>query len=130
MSVYLVEAMEPRDELEPHGPIGSWFRWTERLVEPVLLVGGGSGIVPLMAMLRQRIESGATTPLHLIHVARTPDHIFYTNELYTIAQSHDDVAIDRLYTRSGLPDDSRTPGRLTLEDLPPPPTRPPRAPPQ
>lgn len=120
VSPYLVEAMEPGDELELRGPIGGWFRWTEALIEPVLLVGGGSGIVPLMAMLRQRIESGATTPFHLIYVARTPDHVFYANELYTIAQNNDDVTIDRLYTRSGLPDDARTPGRLTLEDLPAP----------
>jgi ferredoxin-NADP reductase len=120
VSPYLVEAMEPGDELQLRGPIGGWFRWTERLTEPVLLVGGGSGIVPLMAMLRQRIESRATAPFHLIYVARTPDHLFYANELYTITQSHGDVTIDRLYTRSGLPDDSRPPGRLNLDDLPAP----------
>lgn len=120
VSPYLVEAMEAGDQLQLRGPIGGWFRWTEALIEPVLLVAGGSGIVPLMAMLRQRIESGAATPFHLIYVARTPDHVFYANELYTIAQNDDAVTIDRLYTRSGLPDDARTPGRLTLEDLPAP----------
>jgi ferredoxin-NADP reductase len=120
VSPYLVEGMELGDELQLRGPIGGWFLWTERLIEPVLLVGGGSGIVPLMAMLRQRVVSGATTPFHLIYVARTPDHIFYTNELHTIGQSDNGVTIDRLYSRSGLPDDSRTPGRLTLEDVPAP----------
>jgi ferredoxin-NADP reductase len=118
VSPYLVEVMGPGDRLQLRGPIGGWFRWTEQLTEPVLLVGGGSGIVPLMAMLRQRIESKAPRPFHLIYVARTPDHIFYTNELHTIAQSHADVTIDRIYTRAGLPDDPRAPGRLTLEDLP------------
>lgn len=120
VSPYLVEVMEPGDQLQLRGPIGGWFRWTERLTEPVLLVGGGSGIAPLMAMLRQRIESGATAPFHLIYLARTPDHLFYTNELYTIMQSHSDVTIDRLYSRSGLPDDSRAPGRLNLDDFPAP----------
>jgi ferredoxin-NADP reductase len=120
VSPYLVETMEPGDKLQLRGPLGGWFRWTERLTEPVLLVGGGSGIVPLMAMLRQRIQSGAATAFHLIYMARTPDHLFYANELYTLTQSHDDVTIDQLYSRSGLPDDSRPPGRLNLNDLPAP----------
>jgi ferredoxin-NADP reductase len=124
VSPYLVQDMEPGDKLQLRGPIGGWFRWTDRLVEPVLLVGGGSGIVPLMAMLRQRIASASTAPFHLIYVARTPDHIFYANELYTIAEAHDDITIDRLYTRSGLPDDARAPGRLSLADLPSPATAP------
>jgi len=120
VSPYLVETMDPGDKLQLRGPLGGWFRWTERLTEPALLVGGGSGIVPLMAMLRQRIQSGVATPFHLIYMARTPDHLFYANELYTLMQSHAGVTIDQLYSRSGLPDDSRPPGRLNLDDLPTP----------
>lgn len=118
VSPYLVETMKPGDELQVRGPIGGWFRWNEHLSGPVLLVAGGSGIVPLMAMVRRRIESGVTSPFHLIYVARTPDHVIYTNELATIAQFHPDVIVDRLYTRAGLPDDVRAPGRLTLADVP------------
>jgi ferredoxin-NADP reductase len=120
VSPYLVQTMQPGDRMQIRGPIGGWFRWTDDLPEPVLLVGGGSGIVPLMAMVRQRVRSASTTPFHLIYVARTPDHIFYTNELFTIAQSQHDITVDRIYTRSGLPDDPRAPGRLTLADLPSP----------
>jgi ferredoxin-NADP reductase len=71
-----------------------------------------------MAMLRQRIQTGATSPFHLVYVARTPDHVFYANELHEIEHSQEKVTVDRLYTRSGLPVDTRTPGRLTLDDLP------------
>jgi ferredoxin-NADP reductase len=118
VSPYLVETMERGDELELRGPIGGWFRWTEQLIDPVLLVGGGSGIVPLMAMLRQRVRSDSTAAFHMIYTARTPDHLFYANELYTIGRDRPDVTIDRIYTRSGLPDDARPPGRLTLADFP------------
>lgn len=120
VSLYLVQSMQPGDQLQVRGPIGGWFRWTDDMAEPVLLVGGGSGVVPLMAMLRHRVQSANRAPFHLIYVARSPDHIFYTNELFTIAESHSDITVDRLYTRSGLPDDSRQPGRLTLSDLPAP----------
>jgi ferredoxin-NADP reductase len=118
VSPYLVETMAPGDELELRGPIGGWFQWTEQLTEPVLLVGGGSGIVPLMAMLRERTRVDSIAPFRLLYVARTPDHIFYANELYSIGQSHGDVVIDHLYSRAGLPDDHRAPGRLRLEDVP------------
>ncbi len=119
VSPYLVETMEPGDECEVRGPIGGWFRWTEEMAEPVLLLAGGSGIVPLMAMVRQRVRSGSTAPFHLICSARTPDHVFYTNELFALAQTTPGLRVDRLYTRSGLPDDARVPGRLRRDDVPP-----------
>lgn len=118
VSPYLVETMQPGDKLQLRGPIGGWFRWNEHLSGPVLLIAGGSGIVPLMAMLDRRIESGASTPFHLIYVTRTPDHVIYSNELATIERFHPDVTIDRLYTRAGLPDAGRAPGRLALADVP------------
>jgi ferredoxin-NADP reductase len=118
VSPYLVETMQTGDELQLRGPIGGWFRWHADLSGPVLLIGGGSGIVPLMAMLRRRVESGVTTPFHLVYVTRTPDHVIYSNELATMAQLHPGIVIDRLYTRAGLFDDVRAPGRLTLADLP------------
>ena len=120
VSPYLVETMGTGDELELRGPIGGWFRWTEQVLAPVLLVAGGSGIVPLMAMLRQRARTGSNTPFQLIYSARTPDHLIYTNELHAISQLECDVTIDRLFTRSGLPDDARSPGRLRPLDFPQP----------
>lgn len=118
MSPYLVDTMEVGDGLELRGPIGGWFRWTEQIVDPVLLVGGGSGITPLMAMLRRRVRGDSVAPFHLVYSARTPDHVFFANELYSISQGGRGVTVDLLYTRSGLPDDPRHPGRLNGDDLP------------
>ncbi|MEO6999383.1 MAG: ferredoxin reductase [Terracoccus sp.] len=118
VSPYLVDTMAVGDELELRGPIGGWFRWTEQLLDPVLLVGGGSGIAPLMAMLRQRAQVGSSAPFHLVYSARTPDHVFYANELYSISQDASGATVDLLYTRSGLPDDARPAGRLSPDDLP------------
>ncbi|MBB3090842.1 ferredoxin reductase [Nocardioides albus] len=120
VSTYLTEIMLPGDQLEIRGPLGGWFQWTARIRGPVLLVGGGSGVVPLMAMLRERVRSDSSSPFRLIYSARTPDHIIYTSELHQMGQTHPDIQISRLYTRSGLPDDTREPGRLRIEDLPPP----------
>lgn len=118
VSPYLVDTMQLGDELELRGPIGGWFRWTNQLAEPVLLVGGGSGIAPLMAMLRQRLLAGSTAPFHLVYSTRTPDHVFYANELHVIGQEGRGIDVDLLYTRSGLPGDTRPPGRLVGGDLP------------
>ncbi|MHD0300857.1 ferredoxin reductase [Rhodococcus qingshengii] len=120
VSTYLTETMLPGDRLEVRGPLGGWFQWTARLRGPVLLLGGGSGVVPLMAMLRERTHSDSDSPFRLIYSARTPDHVIYTGELHQLAQAHPDIPITRLYTRAGLPDDTREPGRLRIEDLPTP----------
>jgi ferredoxin-NADP reductase len=118
VSPYLVEEMRPGDELEVRGPVGGWFRWTAGMSEPVLLVAGGSGIVPLMAMLRLRVRLGGGPPFHLVYSSRTPDHVIYTNELFAITRTTPGLRIDRLYTRSGVPGEARTPGRLRADDLP------------
>lgn len=120
VSPYLVGTMEPGDECEVRGPIGGWFRWTPDLPEPVLLVAGGSGVVPLMSMIREKARSAPGTPFHLVYSARTPDHVFFTNELFALTRTTPGLAVDRLYTRGGLPDDARPPGRLRAEDLPTP----------
>ena len=118
ISPYLVETMEPGDECEVRGPIGGWFRWTPDLPEPVLLVAGGSGVVPLMAMVREKVRSGVPTPFHLVYSVRTPDHVFYTNELFALSRTTPGLVVDRLYTRGGLPGDTRAAGRIRAEDLP------------
>jgi ferredoxin-NADP reductase len=118
VSPYLVHDMRPGDELALRGPIGGWLRWTTDLEEPVLLVAGGAGIVPLMAMLRQRNHTGSSSPFHLVYSARTPDHLFYANELHSISQNVSGVTIDRIYSRSGLPDDPRPAGHLRPADIP------------
>lgn len=67
VSPYLVEEVEVGDEFELRGPVGGWFRWTEAVKSPVCLIAGGSGIVPLMAMVRARAKSASTASFHLVY---------------------------------------------------------------
>ena len=111
VSPYLVDELLPTDELEIRGPVGGWFTWRPADPDPVLLVAGGSGIVPLMAMLRARSRSGVAVPFTLVYSARGPADVFYSAEL-----SSSDVAAHLLYTRVDGP--SRPAGRITAADLP------------
>jgi ferredoxin-NADP reductase len=72
VSPYLTDELHPGDPLELRGPIGGWFVWHPGDLNPVLLLGGGSGVVPLMAMVRTRIATGSTTPMRLVYSTRTP----------------------------------------------------------
>lgn len=117
VSPYLVETVEVGDEFELRGPVGGWFRWTETVESPVSLIAGGSGIVPLMAMVRARVKSASTAPFHLTYSVRTPDHVMYANELFRTATDARGIDIAYAFTRAGLPDDARRPGRLTVADL-------------
>jgi ferredoxin-NADP reductase len=117
VSPYLVDTVEAGDEFELRGPVGGWFRWTEAVESPVSLIAGGSGIVPLMAMVRARVGSASTAPFHLTYSVRTPDHVMYANELFRTATETDGVDVAYAFTRAGLPDDVRGPGRLTAADL-------------
>ena len=81
VSPYLSEELQPGDQLELRGPIGGYFTWTEEDGGPLLLVAGGSGIVPLMSMLRYRHEIGSTVPTTLLYSSRAWDEIIYRDEL-------------------------------------------------
>jgi ferredoxin-NADP reductase len=81
VSPYLTETLRPGDELELRGPVGGYFVWEERLGGPLLLVGGGSGVVPLRAMLRHHRASGSGVPVRLLYSARTRDDLIYREEL-------------------------------------------------
>jgi ferredoxin-NADP reductase len=81
VSPYLMDVLMPGDGLEIRGPIGGYFVWDVALGGPLFLVAGGSGIVPLMAMLRHRARTGSMVPTRLLYSARTPDDIIYREEL-------------------------------------------------
>ena len=98
------------DTVEVRGPIGGWFVWDG--TTPALLLGGGSGIVPLMAMLRFARRAAVQTLAHLVVSVRTPSDLIYANEL-----EDNDASI--VYTRQAPTDAIRPVGRLTLEDLAP-----------
>ncbi len=82
VSPYLTEELRPGDEMEVRGPIGGYFVWdASDAGTPLLLVGGGSGIVPLRSILRYRERIGATTPTRLLYSARSLADVIYRNEL-------------------------------------------------
>lgn len=73
------------DEIEIRGPIGGHFLWPERATEPILLIGAGSGLVPLMAMIRQRRELAQTVPTALLLSSRTQRDVLFSSELLSLA---------------------------------------------
>src|SRR3954465_11801070 len=81
VSPYLTETVQPGDELELRGPVGGYFVWEESLGGPLLLVGGGSGVVPLRAMLRYHRAVGSDLPARLLYSARTQADLIYPREL-------------------------------------------------
>ena len=80
VSPYLVDEVREGDRFELRGPIGGYFVW-DGGEAPVLLVAGGSGIVPLMAMLRHRLRTGGEAPFRLLYSSRTWDDVIYRDEL-------------------------------------------------
>ena len=113
VSPYLVQDMAEGDEVEVRGPLGGWFVWRPAQTEPALLLAGGSGVVPLVAMLRSHQESGSSATMHLIYSARTPEDVYFATEL--LAKSRTDVTV--LYTRKAPNDDRRGARRIDLADL-------------
>jgi ferredoxin-NADP reductase len=84
VSPYLVDDVAEGDVFEVRGPIGGYFVWDGDEPEPVLLVAGGSGVVPLMAMARHRAQVGSTAPMRLLYSSRTWDDVIYRDELETL----------------------------------------------
>jgi ferredoxin-NADP reductase len=100
VSPYLVEEVQPGDVFEVRGPIGGHFTWSVDLGGPLLLVAGGSGIAPLMAMLRHRAARGSDVEAHLLVSARTADDLIYAAELDAL-EPRAGLAVHRTYTRGG-----------------------------
>jgi ferredoxin-NADP reductase len=100
VSSYLAEAVVPGDKLELRGPIGGYFVWEAALGGPVLLVAGGSGIVPLMAMARHRARAGSRAPMRLLYSARAIDDVIYREELEGLANAGDGFEVFLTLTRA------------------------------
>jgi ferredoxin-NADP reductase len=101
VSPYLHDVLVVGDQLEVRGPIGGYFVWEVTLGGPLLLVAGGSGVVPLMAMLRHRAAQHATLPARLLYSSRTADDVIYRDELDGLSGS--DHAFDVFYTFTRQP---------------------------
>ena len=103
VSPFLHDVVVPGDRLEVRGPIGGYFVWEPALGGPLLLVGGGSGVVPLMAMLRERAASDARPPAVLVYSARSIEDLIYRDELTNLAAADDGLHLIRTLTRSQPP---------------------------
>jgi ferredoxin-NADP reductase len=103
VSPYLVDVLRVGDQLELRGPIGGYFTWEAALGGPLLLVAGGSGIVPLMAMLRHRAAAGSDAPARLLYSSRSYEEIIYRDELDRLAAADDALEVVHTLTRSQPP---------------------------
>lgn len=103
VSPYLHDVLMPDDLVEVRGPIGGYFVWESRLGGPLLLIAGGSGIVPLMAMLRHRAAAKADVPTRLLYSVRTPDDSIYHEELEGLRRNNPGLEVIYTYTRSQPP---------------------------
>ena len=100
VSPYLADELHEGDGLELRGPIGGWFAWDAKEGGPLLLVAGGSGIAPLMAMARHRKAAGSDTPVRLLYSSRSYAEIIFRQELETVADDDETLEVIQTLTRS------------------------------
>jgi ferredoxin-NADP reductase len=103
VSPYLHDIVVVGDQIEVRGPIGGYFVWEATLPEPLLLIGGGSGVVPLMSILRHRAAAGATNPTRLLYSARSLEDVIYRDELEAMRQQPNGPEVIYTLTRSRPP---------------------------
>ena len=117
VSPYLVGNLMVGDQLEIRGPVGGWFVWRPTDTNPVQLIAGGSGIVPLMSMIRAHEASENPSPFRLLYSLKSPEAGFYREELLTLRQESPKLTVDYVYTRSVPKGWPGAPKRLTAETL-------------
>src|ERR1700730_10131399 len=103
VSPYLTEELRIGDTLDLRGPIGGYFVWEARLGGPLLLIAGGSGIVPLIAMIRHRAAIGSTVPTRLLYSSRSYDDVIYRDELDRLVSSTTMLEVVHTLTRAQPP---------------------------
>jgi len=112
VSPYLVDVAEAGDRFELRGPVGGYFTWQPSDPAPVLLVAGGSGIVPLMAMVRARSAARSRVPFRLVYSTRSPATAIYDDELRRRARDDRGLDVMYAYTREAPAEHPRPAGRL------------------
>jgi ferredoxin-NADP reductase len=100
VSIYLTDVLMAGDKLELRGPIGGYFTWGAQEGGPLLLVGGGSGVVPLMVMIRHREAVGSDVPTRLLYSSRSFEEIIYREELEKLASRDSALEVIHTLTRS------------------------------
>jgi ferredoxin-NADP reductase len=103
VSPYLADELRAGDRLELRGPIGGWFTWEEGDGGPLFLAGGGSGVAPLMAVIRHRAAAASDVPCRLLYSSRSFEEIIYREELETLADADGSLEIFHALTRSRPP---------------------------
>ena len=103
VSPYLTEELRQGDQLELRGPVGGYFVWEPGRGGPLLLVAGGSGVVPLMAMLRHRAATGSQVPARLLYSSRTQDDVIFREELERLAAAGDGLTVTHALARAEPP---------------------------
>jgi ferredoxin-NADP reductase len=103
VSPYLTDELRVGDRLELRGPIGGWFTWEAREGGPLLLVAGGSGIAPLMAMIRHRAAANSDASCHLLYSSRSREETIYAGELDRLAAEDGALEVIHTLTRSQPP---------------------------
>jgi len=103
VSGYLHDVLVPGDRVEVRGPIGGYFVWEASRGGPLLLVAGGSGVVPLMSMLRHRGAVGSSVQVRLLYSSRTPQDVIYADELRSLHEGGDGLEVLHTFTRSQPP---------------------------
>jgi ferredoxin-NADP reductase len=101
VSPYLTDELRPGDRIELRGPVGGWFVWEPAQGGPLLLVAGGSGVVPLMAMLRARAAAGSDVDTRLVFSSRCWEDVIYRAELQRLGG--DGLTVVHTLTRSQPP---------------------------
>ena len=112
VSPYLTQELAIGDQFEVRGPIGGWFVWRAEQTESVQLMAGGSGVVPLMAMIRSRISADSKAPFRLLYSVRQPELVFYRNELRALSDEKDSLSVAYAYTRTTPLNWTRPAGRI------------------
>ena len=112
VSPYLTQELALGDRLELRGPIGGWFVWRTQQTEPIQLIAGGSGIVPLMSMIRTRASTGSAARFQLLYSVREPGAVFYRDELQALSDKDHSFTVTCVYTRVAPIDSPRPPGRI------------------
>lgn len=103
VSSYLHDVLYVGDQIEVRGPIGGYFVWEATMTEPLLLIAGGSGVVPLMSMIRHRAAAGARNPASLLYSSRSLEDVIYFNELEKLRAENQGVQVFHTLTRSRPP---------------------------
>lgn len=103
LSPYLVEEVREGDRIELRGPIGGYFVWDGEGDQPLLLIGGGSGIVPLMSIIHHRARLGSDVPTRLLYSSRSPEDVIYRTELEALDAADPNLQVIHTFTRMQPP---------------------------